>query len=394
MHKKPLIPHEAGYVSKVICDLLCGGWHIDSIPEDGKIPRNGLKLILKANGQELRLRICAYKVTTSGRNRPSERRIEITSTYQSGLTRLKGWRDAVLGIDVDTGKYVGVDDRRLNMGGATHNASSFFDLEGLSVRAGELLVNPRPVTSPLFRGGVEQHAFFERSRLAEYLLNQQDIHAGRYTFQGAFSGRVPHVRFAWPNATRLFRATGDAVVLSSGNSRRRSMARVSPELIASVERMDLNTLKRRKLTPAQLKELMSKCDEIGSLGEQTVLAAERQRLRRRGLVEQSNKVERVSLWSVGEGYDILSFENDGVTQRYLEVKTTVGRGTLVEVSSSEWQAARKWGDRYYVVRVIEAMKAPKMFFIQNPADLEKQGKVVRTASGWKVDLRAVMSARC
>jgi hypothetical protein len=392
MHTNLLVPNRSGYVSKVIYDLTCCGWRIDSLPDGGKIPRNRLRLILKFNGQELKLRILAYKVTTSGRSRSHERRIEITTTYQSGLNRLRGFRDVVLGVDLHTGKYVGVDSRRLNIGGPTHNASSFFDLEGLSVMPGEMLINPRPVASPVFPEGIEQHAFFDPRRLSEYLINQQEIHSGRYAFQGSFSGRLPLKRVAWPNTKNVYRATGDAFVLRSGIKTRRSVSRITPRLIASVEEKDFTKLAGRKLTPAQLKQLLSICDEIGALGEQVVLGTERKRLRRRGLNAQAKRVERVSLWSVGEGYDILSFEDNGVTKRYLEVKTTTGKGTLVDISTTEWKAAQRFREHYYLVRVINVKRSPKIFYIRNPIELEKRGRVVRTASGWRVDLRSVMNA--
>jgi hypothetical protein len=170
----------------------------------------------------------------------------------------------VLGVDVDTGKYIGVDSRRLNIGGPTHNASSFFDLEGLSVKAAEMRINPRPVASSFFPEGIEQHSFFDPSRLSEYLFNQHDIHSGRYAFQGAFSGTMRRKHISWPS-TKNYLATGDALTLFSTIENRRTMHRISPQLIASVERHDLTG---RKITPAQLKEILSICDEIGALGEQ------------------------------------------------------------------------------------------------------------------------------
>jgi hypothetical protein len=296
----------------------------------------------------------------------------------------------VLGVDTVTGKYVGVDSRRLNMGGSTHNASSFFDLEGLSAKRGELLINPRPVANRLFPAGVEQHAFFERSRLSEYLLNQQEIHLGRYGFHGAFSGSLPIKRISRNYKGKLYSARGDAVVLFSGSKSRRSKVRISSGLITSIEVGDFTKLGRRKLTPAQLKEILSLCDEIGALGEQVVLAEERKRLRRRGFRGRANRVERVSLWSVGEGYDILSFEDDGITKRYLEVKATTGKGTIVDISKTEWTAAQKFGEHYYLARVINVKNSPKIFFIQNPSDLERRGRVIKIASGGGFDLRTVM----
>jgi hypothetical protein len=388
--RRSLMPSKSGYIPKVVHDLLCHGWNIESVPVDGKLPRNGLKLILRTKSQEARLRIFAYKVTTSGRNRPLERRIEITTTYQGGLSRIAGFQDVVLGIDAGAGKYVGVDSRRLNMGGSTHNASSFFDLEGLSAQADELLINPRRVASPQFPESIEQHAFFDSSRLAEYLLNHADIHSGRYSFQGLFSGKLTSRNFPWFDKELLQPARGDVVLLSSHVGSRRTSALLPTDLIDSVGQRDFSKIKGRRISPSQLKEILAICEEIGVLGEQVVLDSERKRLRKRGLVDQARKVERVSLWSVAEGYDILSFEDDGFSKRYLEVKTTVGQRFVVDVSSNEWEAARRYGPHYFLVRVTNIKKVPKLYYLCNPRQLESQGKVVAIPSGWRLDLKGIM----
>jgi hypothetical protein len=382
------IADHQSHLSRVVHDLLSYGWHIVSIPATGRLPRNGLQLVLQTKAHELRLRLFAYKVTTSGRSKPHERRIEVTTTYHSGLERLRGVRDVVIGLDAESGRYVGVDGRRLAMGGATHNASSFFDREGLTVKAGELLVNPRIVVGPLFKNGIEQHAFFDASRLSEYLLNQQDIHSGRYAFQGPFSGRLKRKTVSWPPA-ESYPADKDALVLMAIDDARRSVSKVSPQLMAAVEERDYRAA-GRKITPAQLKELLSLCDEIGSLGEQAVLGRERKRLRALGHEQQAGQVERVSLRSVGEGYDIVSFEDDGTTRRYLEVKASTGAGCVVDVSPTEWQAAQRFKEQFYLVRVTMVKETPQFFYIQDPCAKEQQGQIVRAPGGWRVDLRAAM----
>lgn len=358
------------------------------MPKDGRIPRNGMKVILKASDLELRLRIFAYKVTSSGRNRPQERRVEITTTYRSSLTPLRGFGDLVLGIDVATGKYVGIDSRRLQFGGPTHNASSFFDLEGLSVKSGEFLINPRRAAQQLFPGGIEQHCFFDRSRLPEYLFNCREIHTGSYAYSGAFKGKIAVKTVSFPIAVSNTKLMGDTFVLFSRTQKRsRPMA---SKLIEAVEEKNFSKLQKRGITPEQLKRLLAICEEIGALGEQAVLTFERKRLTTLGFISQANKVERVSLRSVGEGFDIASFEDDGFTPRYLEVKSTVGRSSLIEMSRGEWRAAEQYRDRYYVVRVTDAKTSPVLHFIRDPFKLEQEGSVAKTATGWQLDLRAVM----
>jgi hypothetical protein len=389
MNDLSLIPNKRGHLTRLIKDLLYCGWTIDTVPEDGKIPRNGLKLILKTREKELRLRVYAYKVTSSGRSRPHERRVEITTTYKSGIKPLNRFRDVVLGIDVDGGKYVGIDSRRLKIGGPTHNASSFFDREGLSVKSGELLINPRPVVDRIFPSRIELHSFFDRTRLSEYLFNHHEIHTGLYGFGGDFSGAITVRKNASLTMKGKYRASSDAFVLFAKSKERR--ATIRPEMIAAVQQKDFSRLSR-KISPEELKRIMGLCDEIGAMGEQAVLAAERRRLRKLGFLEQANKVERVSLRSVAEGYDIVSFEDDGTTPRFLEVKATDGTSPVVDISRGEWEAAKRHRKHYYLVRVMHVRSVPKSQFIPDPWTLEKEGLVSRTATGWRIDLRSVMKS--
>ena len=385
-----LLPDKRGHLARLVRDLVCCGWKIDGAPADGRIPRNGIKIILKSDSKDIKLRVFAYKVTSSGRSRPQERRVEITTTYQSGLTPQKGFADVVLGVDVQSGKYVGIDSRRLRMGGETHNASSFFDLEGLSVGPGELLINPRPATKSIFQDGIELHAFFDRSRLSEYLFNQHEIHSGLYAYGGLFNGATPIKAVALPPTIETTKASGDSFVLVSNVKTHRKP--IPRKLIEAVEARDFAGPIGRKITPEQLKQIQSICDEIGALGEQAVLTVERNRLLKLGFKAQANKVERVSLRSIGEGYDITSFEDDGVTPRYLEVKSTVGTSLIVDVSQGEWRAAKKHKDRYYLVRVVRVRTSHDIFFVRDPASLDGQGQITKTAAGWKIDLRTVLAA--
>jgi hypothetical protein len=390
MKSVALTADKRGYIAQVLHDLISCGWHLSNAPLNGRIPRNGIKIILKTPEQELRLRIFIYKVTSSSRNRSHERRVEITTTYKSGLKPLSGFGDIVLGVDADSGNYVGIDSRRLRFGGSTHNASSFFDPEGLSVKAGKLLVNPRRATAQLFPGGIEFHSFFNKKRLSEYFFNYQDIHAGTYAYGGSFSGLIKEKNTTLPLTINSANLLDDVFVLYSKPPKRPRLEKT--KLIEAVESKDFSKLgkKSKKITPEQLKQLLAICDEIGALGEQAVLFHERKRLIKLGHKAKANQVERVSLQSVSEGYDIISFEDDGVTPRYLEVKSTIGNGAWVDISRGEWEAAKKYKAHYYLVRVTEVKKTPKIFFVRNPIKLEQQGHIQKTETGWKINLHAVM----
>ena len=191
MSAMPIDAPAKSHLLAVIRALAKAGWKIRHAPQDGFLVRNGQRVFLKTRQEERRFRLFVYKVTGSGRNRPDERRIEITSTYQKGLRRVSDYPDVVLGYDVERELFVGVDQRRIAHGGPTGNASSFFDIAGLAwKRSDEIRICPR--TAILFPHGLEYHAFFRPSRLAEYLFNYQAIHAGTYSGSG-FSGDIlPH----------------------------------------------------------------------------------------------------------------------------------------------------------------------------------------------------------
>jgi hypothetical protein len=372
------------FLARLLDDLLCTGWKLRSVPTSGVVPRNGLLLRLITKDLDLSLRIFVYKVTTSGRSRPDERRIEITSTYSSALVRRVGFVDLVIGIEDELQKYVGVDSRRLSMGGTTHNASSFFDIEGLSVRTGDLLINPRPALASLFPAGVEYHGFFDRSRLAEYLFNQQEIHAGTYSYNGVYKGRSSYRKTSVPKSVEQSAAYGDAFVFTAGQPPLSAVAKVVD--VVALENGLLTSNRRRKISPQELKKIQATCEENGLLGEQLVMERERKRLRRLGHLVAASRVKRVSLTSISEGYDISSFEDDGQTPRYLEVKSTIGTGWIVDISLGEWKAAERLGDRYYLVRVIRLKKTPEIVFFKNPFSLVADRLASKTEAGWRLDL--------
>src|SRR2546426_19890 len=96
------------HLLSVVQNLVATGWTPVSVPTAGRLVRNGQRLILRGGDEETRVRLFVYKVTGSSRGKPDERRIEITSTYQKGLQRLRGYRDCVLGFDPDRNMFVGV----------------------------------------------------------------------------------------------------------------------------------------------------------------------------------------------------------------------------------------------------------------------------------------------
>jgi hypothetical protein len=358
------------------------GWTLKVAPEDAALVRNGQKVVLRAGSLERKIRLFAYKVTGSGRQKPYERRIEITSTYPKGsLKRLRAYRDVVVGVDTEQGLFVGVDPRRLNSGGPTGNASSFFDRAGLAVRPHDRIA-VRQRRARLFESGVEFHAFVPPSRLAEYLFNYESIHDGTYAGGGPFSRTASGVR----GSLSVNVAQGDAVVLVGPPAARAGRV-VRAEIVHAFETGNGDAVRRRRVTPEELQQVQLLMNENGRLGEEIVLNHERRILRRARRLDLADRVRWISQESVGEGYDILSYEADGA-EKWIEVKSTSGTGLTFEMSDFEWRTCRAAGDKYYLYRVTSVRSAsPSIRKARNPHALEAKGLVSKSASGWTVTLR-------
>jgi hypothetical protein len=147
-------------------------------------------------GRQFRFRILMFAVGGTGRGRNDERRIEITSTYKSGLERYSSTIDIVLGIERDQGMLVGIDSRRLNFGGETSNASTFVYSTGfdpLATDAYEVIVNPSSLI-------VDEHQIYMRpSFLIDYLTNAQSLHHLGLAASSEVAAKLPEEKTISPD---------------------------------------------------------------------------------------------------------------------------------------------------------------------------------------------------
>ena len=90
--------------------------------------------------------------------------------------------------------------------------------------------------------------------------------------------------------------------------------------------------------------------DLGKKGEMWVVNYEKERLSKLGIIFD---VRHTSLYDGdGLGYDVLSVEDDGVTPRYIEVKTTTGGVSRpFYLTQNELQRSIKDADHYYLYRV-------------------------------------------
>ena len=109
--------------------------------------------------------------------------------------------------------------------------------------------------------------------------------------------------------------------------------------------------------------LQSNNSDLGFSGEMWAVNFEKERLMELGI--SSEKVRHTSLLDGdGCGYDIESVEEDGITPRFIEVKTTsAGMTTHFYFSNNELQFSREHQKNYHIYRVFNFVSANK------PADL-------------------------
>jgi hypothetical protein len=101
---------------------------------------------------------------------------------------------------------------------------------------------------------------------------------------------------------------------------------------------------------------------LGVAGERLVLDYERARLSKLGRKDLAGQIEHVAdTRGDGDGFDILSFEDNG-EERFIEVKTTrYGQYTPFFISRNELRVSRRTPEKYHLYRLYEFTKRPLFF---------------------------------
>lgn len=369
-------------MSRLLSDLALNGWRPSAFPSGAAVAKNQQLFELSTPRRSIRVRMSVYKVSGRGEShRLHQQRIEITTTYGSGLRRSRDWADVVLGYDSVHDVYVGLDPRRLAMGGATHNASTSIDPAALAL-ASNARILVRPHESRTF--GLEYQAFFRPKRLGEYLFNYARIHDGLYRGNGVLSGVTTSRTKSRDWALPVSACTGRCLVLAQRSSAVAREQRVPRRIIVAFEKQELSQL--ADISPGQLELIKQKCQEVGDSGEAFIYKSEVKRLIRANRSDLAAKIDWVSQRAVGKGYDIRSFAGDG-SPRYIEVKSTIGKGATFFVSCNEWTVATRLRRSYWIYRVIQALDGPRVSAVlRDPVGAEQAKSIIRVADGWRVTI--------
>ena len=370
------------HIQRLVKSLALSGWRAVRIPASGLLKRSQQCIEFRVPRKNLKIRFLIFSIGDRGEpHRRNERRIQITTTFQSGLKRLRDFSDVILGYDAVNDAYVGLDARRLEYGGEKHNASSSVDPLALeNPPADGIFVRPHE-TQIL---GLEYQAIFRPERLAEYIFNSVDIHRGLYVGDGLFSKPAKTARQISGRLTVRQENARDELLVVKTAQRAKRTTRTKKRWLAAYE--NGNEKRLVDLTPEELEAVRRRCAEIGDRGEYFVLQYEKKRLRKAGKPALANKVDWVSRRAVGRGYDISSFNSDGAP-RLIEVKSTTGKSRTFLISDNEWKVAAAKEREYYIYRIVNVEKAAEVQqIVRDPLNELAKGNLIKTAAGWKVTL--------
>jgi hypothetical protein len=372
---EPLERDTRNYAGRAIDGLLAAGWQIAALPDNRRLLSNRQVVRLEGLGRPTLVRLSIYKVGESGRGSSHERRVEVTTTYGANLAPDPALVDVVLGYEPAGDVFVGLDPRRLAHGGATQNASSFIEALGLAYaqQQDRLVVLDRK--SRLL--GIEYQAFFPPHLLAEYIVNAPEIHGGAYPGGGPFSGARATSAQQLEGPPHAFDPT--ALVLTAPSV-------PAPRAVANsiVERAAATGYLPRKTSPEELEQILRRQAITGALGELVALESERRRLLNAGQTGLAAAVTQVSCEDVTLGYDIRSFEDDGV-DRFVEVKSTTGTTRRFEMSANEWRTASRLGALYVIARVTRVRTpTPAIAELRDPTQLLRSGNLTQTPTGYRI----------
>jgi hypothetical protein len=144
--------------------------------------------------------------------------------------------------------------------------------------------------------------------------------------------------------------------------------------------------KKNKGTKIDYSNRSKKFKRIGDRGEQIVLRAERQFLKKNGKKNLADLVDQISERDDSVGYDIKSYELDG-TEKLIEVKSTlrkIGKSNVF-LSANELQVAENEKNYYFYIIYEVGTKRPKIWKVKG-SDLLNDSNIVKEPILYKLNM--------
>jgi uncharacterized protein DUF3883 len=142
---------------------------------------------------------------------------------------------------------------------------------------------------------------------------------------------------------------------------------VAPTLVPYIVQ---SSPKSRPISQQELDDRLAAQNAMANLAEEYVVTIEKARLRNAGLDDLAEGVYRASLVDVGAGFDVLSFDVDGIRRR-IEVKASAGPRRSFFISKNEIAKAREYGNSYWLAWLSFCERLPggpiQISWFQDPA---------------------------
>ncbi|MFC7445321.1 DUF3883 domain-containing protein [Mesoflavibacter profundi] len=144
--------------------------------------------------------------------------------------------------------------------------------------------------------------------------------------------------------------------------------------------------KKNKETKVDYSNRSRKFKRIGDRGEQIVLRAERQFLKKNGRKDLAKLVDQISKRDDSVGYDIKSYELDG-TEKLIEVKSTLRKigNSNIFLSANELQVAENKENYYFYIIYEVGSKRPKIWKVKS-SDFLNDSNIVKEPILYKLNM--------
>lgn len=157
--------------------------------------------------------------------------------------------------------------------------------------------------------------------------------------------------------------------------------------LAQAPKREIEFKENRELPKLDFEKKERELSVRGNLAELKVVEYERSKLIKLGMTWEASQVEQISKKNDIAGYDVLSFNEDG-SKRYIEVKSTIGKGNSFYISLYEklFSEQSKHNKDYWIYFVRKTAGSYLVKEIHNPFLDETKDLLNIQATKYKVDM--------
>jgi len=141
-----------------------------------------------------------------------------------------------------------------------------------------------------------------------------------------------------------------------------------------LNKSEFNEDKKINLTVKNLNKKIKLTNKIRLKGQELIFDYEKQRLLDNNKLDLAQKIELINQEDNDSGYDILSYDFEG-NKIYIKVKCLQESKSEFYLTREEIEAAKKYGDSYYIYKVNNVIDIPYIDIIKNPFKCVELGKV-------------------